>query len=206
MENNKLALHGLAGTGKSHTVTNLLGYHKDHTHYSTGDTAREIARCHGMTVDVYMVYARDNGIPIDKILDDSLCALNDNPTPHIIDSRLGFFFLKHAYKVYLFGEPRVLAKRRWKQLRKENYKEHKHLTIAETEKKMAERNKNDITKYRTLYGVTCNDFVHYDLIIDTTNLTVEQVTTIIDSNYSAWCKGEAPRRALYKRVADPEFI
>ncbi|MEM3127317.1 MAG: cytidylate kinase family protein, partial [Candidatus Woesearchaeota archaeon] len=88
-----------------------------------------------------------------------------------------FYFVPSAdVKIFLLVDPLVGAKRIMKAGRLEE--------TAKTEKEAVKitkaREKSDIKRYKKLYGIkNYADPKHYDLMINTTKLTVEQVQDLV---------------------------
>ena len=59
-------------------------------------------------------------------------------------------------------------------------------TIEEQKIDMIKRIKLENERYFELYGVHKEDFNNYDLVIDTTNKTPENVANIIIEKYNKW--------------------
>ncbi len=53
---------------------------------------------------------------------------------------------------------------------------------------MQKRYQLENERYYNLYGVRKEDESNYDIVIDTTNMTAEQVTDIIIQEYEKWLK------------------
>jgi cytidylate kinase len=210
--NSILAIHGFSGAGKSAAKKAVMEFLYDHKYFSTGDTARAFAKDLGMEITEYMKHARENNIPIDAKLDDSLKKLSTTDQKWVVDSRLGYYHLnfdshgnqlkgsdKISFNVLLCGDSTLIAKRRWRQNRKDNYKKYKRLTIAQTAEMIRIRDKKDIEKYAQLYPETdCTDWKNYDLVIITTETSKNQTASDILRYYAMWQEGKYKRRLLIR--------
>ena len=61
-------------------------------------------------------------------------------------------------------------------------------TLEDQKADMIRRTKNDLNRYYNLYGVYRNDMSHYDFVLDTGNLTPEEVLNKIKEEYEKWKK------------------
>jgi cytidylate kinase len=51
---------------------------------------------------------------------------------------------------------------------------------------IAERKKSENKRYKELYGADCSDLNQYDLVVDTSFITPEQVAEVILDAYRQW--------------------
>ena len=89
-------------------------------------------------------------------------------------------------KVYLKVDIDVAAKRAFYD--KNRKSSEKFETIEEQKADMIKRFKLENERYLNLYGIHKEDPANYDLIVDTTNLTVEEVRDKILIEYDKWLK------------------
>ena len=89
-----------------------------------------------------------------------------------------------SFKIYLKVDPDVAAKRAFYD---ENRKtSEKFDTIEEQKQDMLKRVKLENDRFFKIYGIHKDDMSNYDYVIDTTNLTVEQVRDKILEKYNEW--------------------
>jgi CMP/dCMP kinase len=183
-----LSLHGFASTGVTGTSQILEEYFPDHTFHSTGAMARKIAADNHMKIAEYNKYARENNIPYDTLLDDSLKKINESDGKWIVDSRLGYLFIPSSFKVYLKVDPHTAADRRLAQLQHDDPEGNKDLTVEEVFDDLARRDSNDLNTYLQMYNTNCSDESHYDLVVDTSKLTRHAVASHIMMEYLRWLR------------------
>ena len=183
----KISLAGDLGSGKS-TVSKLIIARTGAEYYSTGKVCRAKAAEHGMTIDEFNQYMETHP-EIDKMIDDDLAALSDDPRTLIIDSRMAFHFVRGTFRVYLTVAPRVSAER----ILNDKRSGESFGTVAETEKRVAARRKSENLRYFEKYGVHIMDMQNYDLVLDTTVLTPEQVADLILASLDVWQKAPDTR-------------
>ena len=176
----KISLAGDLGSGKS-TVAKILVDRLGMEYYSTGSICRAVAARHGMTV-VEMNQYMETHPELDKEIDDGLCALSDVDKPLLIDSRMAWHFVRGTFKVYLTTEIAVSAARIFGAGRSEE----QFATVEETEQKIRERRDSEKKRYMAFYGVNNKDLFNYDLVLDTTYATPEQVGEYLMESFAAW--------------------
>ena len=96
----------------------------------------------------------------------------------------GWYAVPESFKVYLKVDIDVAAKRAFGDEAikdTENFK-----TIEEQKADLQKRYKLENERYWELYGVRKEDESNYDLVIDTTSLTPDQVADKIEEEYKKW--------------------
>ncbi len=61
-----------------------------------------------------------------------------------------------------------------------------YTSVEEHKKALIERFEKENERYFKLYGVRKEDYSNYDLVIDTTNKTPEEVAKLIIKEYEKW--------------------
>jgi predicted cytidylate kinase len=162
---NKITLSGLAGTGKS-TVGKILEKKLNWKFISVGDYTRKFAEeQHGLSINEFQEKCKKEP-ELDDLIDEEFkdyCNETDNI---IADYRLGFHFVKNAFHVFLKAPDNIAASRIQNDDRKKE-----NVTIEYIKKRNQEMKQRFIDKY----GVDFTDEKDYDLVIDTENLSPEDV-------------------------------
>lgn len=96
----------------------------------------------------------------------------------------GWYAVPESFKVYLKVDIDVAAKRAFEDAMRKS--SEKFDTVEEQKQDMQKRYKLENERYWELYGVRKEDESNYDLVIDTTNLTPEQVADKIEQEYTKW--------------------
>jgi len=163
-----ITISGTPGSGKSSTAK-LLAKKMGLKHYSTGDYMRKIADKKNVSLlEISKLAEKDTSIDLE--LDQWQISLRKDEDNFVIDSRLGFHFIKNSIKVFIDAE---LKKRAERILADKIRKEH-NINLNGTIKKIRERQESEQKRYKKYYGLNANDKKNYDIFIDTTNLTVEE--------------------------------
>ncbi len=204
----KISLAGDLGSGKS-TVSRLLIDSLGAKYYSTGAIVRSIAEKRGMSVVELNVYMETHP-EIDHEIDDGLAALSEVDELLIIDSRLAWHFTRGTFKVYLSTDIETSALRIMCANRSGEHASSLEQTIAETRS----RRNSEKKRYMEQYGLDIKELDNYSLVVDTTNVTPEQVAERIILSFEQWkncreykCAFITPERLKYPdRTPDQEKL
>ena len=179
---NIISLAGELASGKG-TVSKLLSEELNYTIYRNGEYVRKLARDKGLDITSFNEYLSHHP-EIDRQIEKSAAEYAEKHEHFIIDARLGWYAVPESFKVYLTIDINEAAKRAFYD---ENRKTtEKFSTIEEQKQDMERRYKMENERYFSLYGVRKEDESNYDIVIDTTNMTAEQVTDIIIQEYQKW--------------------
>ena len=165
-----LTISGLHGTGKS-TVGKLIAKKLGIMYYSTGQIFRDLAKEMNLTLEEFTEYVENNP-NIDKRLDDKIIDIAYKGDV-IIDSQLSAHILKSIadFKILLTCPLEIRVRR---------IAERDNASYDEKLKETLLREESELKRFRKLYYIDLNDAEKigkvYDLIIDTGNLTVEEIS------------------------------
>ena len=191
-----ISITGKLGSGKS-TVCNLLKDRYGFEIYSTGAFQREVARSMGITTLELNKRLREDP-SLDYVIDDKVKQLSIEKAEEklIFDSRMAWHFAVKSFKIFLTIEPCEAARRVMKNQRgcEEFYADEQ-----EACDKLIERSQVEQARFMQIYGVDYYDFNNYDLIVDTTARTPEQIIEIIMNAYDSYVENEA---SYTRRVFD----
>ncbi len=178
--NDKISLAGDLGSGKS-TVSKILIRELGAEYYSTGAIVRSIAERRGMSVVELNVYMETHP-EIDNEIDDGLVALGNVDKPLIIDSRMAWHFTSGTFKVYLSCDVETSAYR----IMNANRQGEHALSLEDTIRDTRARRESEKKRYMQQYGVDIKDLLNYDLIVDTTNATPDEIAECIITAFKSW--------------------
>lgn len=165
----RITITGPPGSGKS-TVAKLLAKKLKLKHYSAGDIRREIAAKKG--ISLAELNRRDEKThKTDRLVDDYQKKLGKTKYNFVIDGRLPAFFIPKSVKIFLEVDPMVGAKRVME--RRKGVEAYKN--VKDAVKKLKERDASDRKRYKDLYGINYRDKKIYDLVIDTTKTSAEEI-------------------------------
>lgn len=170
-----ISISGDPGSGKS-SVAKELAKKLHFKHYSGGDMRGMLAKERGLTIDE-LNRLGENDPSTDKDVDARVTALGRKEDGFVIDSRTAWHFIPHSIKIYLKTDPRIAAERIFKdrEQKKTTRTDEPHYSspvdvLAHIKARVA----SDKKRYKQWYGFDHTDPKHYDLVLDTTGLTIEQ--------------------------------
>ena len=180
--NLKIAVSGDLGSGKSTVCKLLLQKLPEFRIYSMGEAWRKLAEDRKMTILELNRYSETH--PLDEEMDEAMARMGKAPEPIIFDSRLGWYFVPHSFKVHLTVDPRAAATRIFNDHRRGDAEEY--ASVDEAMQKILARHQSEKQRYLKKYGIDCTDPHNYHLIIDTTHQTPEEVAEVIVDRFKVW--------------------
>lgn len=169
-----VAISGRPGSGKS-TVAKQVAERLDLRHVSAGDFMREMATERGVSV-LELSRVAESADEIDHEIDARSRRLGESGASFVIDSRLAWHFIPHAFKVFLDVSLEVAARRIFGDDRST---ETENVDLEATLESTMRRAESESLRYRRYYGVDYLDAANYDLVIDTSELTPQEVVARI---------------------------
>lgn len=126
----------------------------------------------------------------------------------ILDSRLWFYAQPKAFKILLDVDEEIA----WERIFKAERATDKHTTKEHAINEVKERNSSDEARYTKLYNIDLWNPKHYNLVIDTSERTPEEVLQIILDEFKAFKRkhqiAETPeeKKALKKAKAKTKLL
>lgn len=175
-----ITLTGLPGAGKS-TIAKLLSEKLGFPWYSMGDLRGKLAQERGMTIDEFNHLGETESFT-DEDIDKYQTKLGQEQDRLIIDGRLSWHFIPNSLKVFLDVDEQEAARRIYDAAKNGLRKDEKPFSSEENVKERVHaRLASDQKRYQQYYQLDYLDRSNYDLVIDTTHLTPEQIVqTILD--------------------------
>lgn len=170
-----MTITGDLGSGKS-TVARKICELTGMNYFSTGTIQRQIAAERGIdTLQLNKDCKNDKSV--DDLIDNRLRAMNTDGTDHIvIDSRLAWFFVKSAFKIYITCSPEVAAQRVSADKVRTNEPGGSRQEILDH---LLERQKEENERFKLFYGADCHSLDNFDFVIDSSHSTVEEIAAAI---------------------------
>lgn len=165
-----ITISGMPGSGKS-TVARILAKKLKYTHYSIGDLRGKIAIKHDLTIDELNKIGETEAWT-DREPDEYMAMLGKTEDNFIIDGWVGFHFIPHSFKVFIDIDPRIAAKRVFKNQRPD---EKPVETIEEMQEMLVNRAKQSNERYKKYYNISYQNRANYDLVIDSSRLSPEEI-------------------------------
>ena len=181
-----ISITGDLGSGKS-TVAKEICRILNFKYLSTGLIQRQLALEKGMDTLEFNKFT-DQNASIDDYIDQKLKDINEQTDSYVLDSRLGWHFVKKSFKVYIMAVDEVAASRVL--IDAKRIGEPQALDIKAKILEQKERRKIENDRFKKSYGVKPSIFKDFDAVIDTSTATIEEVTNLVLSLFDSYCKGE----------------
>lgn len=179
----QIAFSGRLGSGKS-TVCALLRDKYGYEIYSTGTVQRKVAEELGIsTLELNERMTKDP--TLDHIIDDAVVKLSREKAGAqiVYDSRMAWHFAENTFKVYMYVDPTVAAKRVFNADRGDV---EKYANVDDALKQLNARGNEENKRFKKIYNVDNFDYSNYHLIIDSTTATPKQIAEAIAENATAF--------------------
>ncbi len=163
-----ITISGPPGSGKS-TLSKILSAKLGMELISMGDIFRKCAEDRCMCLAEYGMLAKSNG-DIDREIDEMQKKIAKEKDNIILEGRLSGFLVDADLKVWLKAPPEIRAERI---ARREN--KSVPLALAET----SEREECERERYINYYNIDIKDLSVYDIVIDSTRLSPEDICEIV---------------------------
>ena len=187
----KISLAGDLGSGKS-TVSQILIRDLGVEYYGTGKICRKVAIEMGLDIADMNVYMETHP-EVDTMIDDGLKALSDDPRNLIIDSRMAWHFTRGTFKVYLTCDPMQAARR----IQTAGREDEHFTSLQDAADRITKRKESERRRYFDMYGVDCKDLSNYDLVIDTTFASPEEIAALMIRSLAEWQQVKGDYQARY---------
>jgi CMP/dCMP kinase len=165
-----ITLAGDEGSGKT-TVGKILAKKLDYNFYSMGNLRGKIASEKGLTIDELNKIGESESWT-DKEVDKYQEELGKKEDNFIMDGKLAWFFIPHSLKIFLSVDQFEGARRIFLNPRGD---EKKMNTIKEMMDYVSQRRESDVKRYQQYYGANPYKKGNYDIYLDTTKMSIEEV-------------------------------
>ncbi len=172
-----ISISGTMGSGKS-TLAKRLAKKLNFDYFYMGQIFRDLAKKRNMNLRKYLEFGETDP-NIDKEVDDyqkKLSKTNDN---FVIDGRVSFYIIPNSIKLYIYSNIEVGAERIFSDLKNNPLRNEGNFKSAEeVEKEIKKRLKTDKKRYKKYYNIDVFNPNNFDLAIDTSDLSREEVFNI----------------------------
>ncbi len=175
-----ITISGRPGSGKS-TVARAVASRAGMDHVSAGEFMRQIAVARRMSVLTLSAIAETDGGGIDKEIDARSARLGEERDNFVIDARLAWHFIPGSVKIFLDVSIEVAAARIFGDSRGG---ETENVDLGSTRSAVESRLESETRRYQAYYGIDWSDPAHFDLVVDTTALSIADVVDRV-SDYLA---------------------
>ena len=182
---NHITLSGELGSGKS-TVANYLISKMPFRIVSAGLLFRQLAAKHGMSAKEFNEFI-ENDPKYDHYVDDTMAELGRTDEKIIFDSRMAWHFVPSSFKIYLYVDVDTATERIFNDVGRvsESYSDK-----ATARQEIIDRRKSELLRYQNFYHCNLDDYSNYDLIIDTSHATREEVNELVYNSFKAFDEGK----------------
>ena len=182
IKKNIISLAGDLAAGKG-AVSNILIKDLQYGIYRNGDYVRNLAKQMNLDITSFNEYLADHP-EIDVQIEKSAGEYAKEHDNFIIDARLGWYAVPESFKVYLRVDIDEAARRAYNDEKRKSVESF--ATVEEQKQDLIKRFNLENERYWKLYKVHKEDMSNYDLVVDTTHRTPEEVAHIIKEEYSKW--------------------
>jgi CMP/dCMP kinase len=172
-----ISFSGAMGSGKS-TIAKMLAAELGWPRYYIGGIRREIAKQRGLTLAEFNKLGETDPTT-DSEVDEYQKRLGKMQDNFVIEGRTSWYFIPQSLKIYLDVAEEEGARRIFDELQRvQDRNEDRDInTYADILASIQQRKKCDIGRYQKYYQMDAYDKKNYDFVVDTTNLTIEEVFT-----------------------------
>jgi predicted cytidylate kinase len=169
-----VSIGGYMGSGKS-TIAKMLAEKLGWPRYYMGGIRRQKALERNLTLAEYNRLGETDP-KTDFEVDEYQKKLGETEDNFIIEGRTSWYFIPHSLKIYLDVNKKIAAKRIFNDLQKsaDRNEARKFETEDEVLANILERETSDRARYKKYYQYDVYDPSHYDFVLNTTNLTIEE--------------------------------
>jgi cytidylate kinase len=182
---NHITLSGELGSGKS-TVANYLISKMPFKIVSAGLLFRQLAAKHGMSAKEFNEFI-ENDPKYDHYVDDTMAELGRTDEKIIFDSRMAWHFVPQSFKIYLYVDVDTATERIFNDKGRvsESYSDK-----ATARQEIIDRRKSELLRYQNFYHCDLDDYNNYDLIVDTSHATRDEVNELVYNSFKAFEEGK----------------
>ncbi len=182
---NHITLSGELGSGKS-TVANYLISKMPFKIVSAGLLFRQLAAKHGMSAKEFNEFI-ENDPKYDHYVDDTMAELGRTDEKIIFDSRMAWHFVPSSFKIYLYVDVDTATERIFNDKGRvsESYSDK-----ATARQEIIDRRKSELLRYQNFYHCNLDDYSNYDLIVDTSHASRDEVNELIYNSFKAFEEGK----------------
>lgn len=175
-----ITINGQLGSGKS-AVCNILKEQHGFSIFNTGRILRERANELGISVLELNEKSKED-FSLDHYIDSKTVEFaGENAGADVIfDSRMAWHFVPDAFRVHLLVRPSIAAERVF--FNRVGQAEETYASKEAAMNDLIARRRSEAERYEMIYHVSMLDYGNYDLILDTSTLTPEEVAAIIMEN------------------------
>jgi CMP/dCMP kinase len=178
----RITISGMPGSGKSTVVRIIKERLNLKNYYGVGNFRRSEAEKRGLSLAEFNKIGEKEEFT-DRETDEWQTKIGKTQDDFIMDGRLSFHFVPNSIKIFLDISPEEGARRIFEAKREKE----KYESFEKSLEQWKERVKSDSKRYSKYYGINPYDLKHYDFVLNTTKLSIEEVVEkiikFIEENY-----------------------
>lgn len=150
------------------------------------------------------IIRRDFDTIVDNYTEQYGKKISSKSTPdivYIIDARLAWQRIPNSFAVRTIIDENVAGQRAFND--QTRGQEDSYASVEDAIKATKERKLGEIERYKARYGVDLTNPNNYDLIIDTTNLTPEQIVNLIIEKEREYREGKTQPNVIERKGFEP---
>ncbi len=186
---NIITLTGDLGSGKSKTGKLICTQIPGFNYISTGDIQRKLAEQLGITT-LEMNQLAETDPTIDIKIDSIFINLKNTDERLVVDSRMAWHFLPKSFKIMLKADIDITTQRVMhdKMRKSETYQVPDYEALKQS---LRARKASETKRFIQKYNANGNDVNNFDIIVETSFISAEDVAEIIIKNYHKWVNSES---------------
>lgn len=182
---NHITLSGELGSGKS-TVANYLISKMPFRIVSAGLLFRQLAAKHGMSAKEFNEFIESDP-KYDHYVDDTMAELGRTDEKIIFDSRMAWHFVPQSFKIYLYVDIDTATER----IFNDKGRVSESYSDKETARQeIIDRRKSELLRYQNFYHCNLDNYSNYDLIVDTSHASRDEVNELVYNSFKAFEEGK----------------
>lgn len=186
----KLTISGEPASGKG-TIGKKLAEHYNLEYLCLGDLKREEAQRRNLTIVEFDEWCNSNPKEGDEVFDELMAKKGKDSDDFIFDGWLSFHFIPQAINILLRCDAKTAGKRVYADVTSgKRSSEHKYDSEKEAMEATANRYKANRDRWNNIYGITIYDDQDFDIIVDTSDATVNEVFAVITAQINAFLEKE----------------
>lgn len=171
-----ITMTGKPCSGKS-TIAKLLAEKHNFKRIGVGDIFKEEAKKRGLNAEEFNAFCM-NDPSYDFVIDQQTERLGKELKGQniIFDSRLAWHFVPNSFKVFVDLNENEMAQRL---VDSDREGKEKFSSVEDAKLSLKNRQQLEEARYKKIYGVDISDFSNYDLVVDSSNKTPEQLAEMV---------------------------
>ncbi len=165
------------------TLSNKLKEKLGYEVYRNGQYVRKLAQEKGMTIVEFQKYLNEHP-DLDREIEKSATKYAEEHDNLIIDAKLGWYAVPDSFKVYLKVNIDIAVQRAYTDENRKNTEPFE--SIEQAKKAILYRHQEETNRWQEEYGINRDDMENYDLIIDTSKLSPDEVCDRALIEYKKW--------------------